>query len=200
MIQALARAMAKRPLWHIDAVGAGLIGLAAGVWYFAGVEPLQQAQAGLRAMEVELASQRDVAHTKAKLASTQDRELARLRAEIEASAIQLRREDALNAHVSKLTAVAEGFGLRVNEIKPSAATRLPRFTVVPIRLSGVGGYGAVVEFLRRLRADFGDTGLTGLTLERSPAVGDAEPDAEVDLKFVVNLAWYAAPVSGTGKK
>lgn len=187
----------RLPLWQIDVAGTALVCLFAAVWYLAGLRPLAQAQAARTAMESELAAQEAIAQDKVKLAATQEREIQRAQGEIAASALQVQRVDQINSHVSELEEAAATSGLRVDEIKPSQATALLRFTTVPIRMSGVGDYGAVTLFFRTLRIKFRDTGVTGFRLQLSPAAGGEQA---TELRFELDLVWYAEPKLPAAKK
>lgn len=186
------------PLWQIDAAGAAIVCAAAGIWYFAGIEPLGRVQAHWNTVDAELKMQREVSHQKAGLAADQDKQLKDLRHQIENSELQLKQVAAINSRVSDLTTAATESKLQVDEIKPSKPVSKPRFTVVPIRLTGVGNYPSILTFLKRLRTDFGDTGLSGLSLGMKPD-GAASGAGEV-LRFELDLLWYAAPTVQPAKK
>ena len=188
------RSVSVRPLWQIDALGVAVVCVLSGLWYFAGLRPLTEARAARRGLEAELAVQKDMAEKKSDILARQDQSLAKARQQNAASAIQLKQPEQVNQHVSELTGAAEASGLRIDEIKPSQAVPVARFTMVPIRLKGAGGYHAVTTFLRRLRGDFHDTGVTGFKLSK------IESSENGDLQFALDLVWYAAPSVAPAKK
>lgn len=190
----IAKTIAPLKLWQLDAAGAAVVCLGAALWYFAGFEPLCEARAARRNMEEELRGQRDAAEKQVALLSKREENLAKVRAENSISAVQLKPAERVNQQVSDLTSVAGKAGLRIDEIKPAGPVPAERFTMVPIKVSGAGEYSAVTDFLKRLRADFRDTGVTGFSL-KSPPDESAKP-----LVFEFNLVWYAAPVPAPAKK
>ncbi len=192
--------MTSLPLWQVDAAGAAIVCIAAGAWYFAGVEPLGRVRAEQETMQTELAAQRELSHAKAKQAAKQDQSLKKLREQIGSSNVHLQRVDAMNARVSALTTAAGEANLRVDEIKPSSPTMRPRFTVVPIRISGGGDYGAVMAFFGALRSRFEDTGVSGFSLDRVEASAESKGGDAEELRFVLDLVWYAAPTQAGSKK
>jgi Tfp pilus assembly protein PilO len=181
-------------LWQIDAMGSAMVVLLAGVWYFGGLRPLTEARAARQGLESELAVQRDVSEKNSDILARQEQSLQKARQQNAASAIQLKKVDSVNQHVAELTSAAEGAGLRIDEIKQSQAVPGSRFTMVPIRLKGAGGYQAVSTFLRKLRAGFHDTGVTGFHLAK------VEGAEKGDLKFSLDLVWYAEPPPAPAKK
>ena len=184
----------RMALWQVDLLGTGVVCAIAAVWYLGGVRPLSQARAERDSMETELTTQRSIAQDKAKLAAIQEKSLKKVQAEIASSSIQLLPADQVNSRVSALAGVAGKAGLRVDEIKPSAPVPLARFTTVPIRLSGAGEYKSISLFFDALRGEFRDTGLTAFKLQVSETAEGSE------LRFELNLVWYAAPMQATPKK
>lgn len=192
MIHSIAQRLSHRPLWQIDAMGAAIVCVMAGAWFLLGLQPQLDAKAARLVLEQELTAQNEIAGQRAALVATHERALKTIQQQIEASAIRLKPADYLNQHVSDMATAGTGTGLRIDEIKPAAPEALQRFTIVPIRLSGGGSYRSLTSFLGKLRSDFRDTGATGFQLKRE---GDAG-----DLRFEVNLVWYAAPAPAPTKK
>ena len=191
------QSIALRPLWQIDALGAAVVCLAAGLWYFAGLQPLSDARAAREELEQKVTMQQEVAQERTRLAETQERQLKKIKEDIATSSINLLAVEKINSHVSELTRAAGDSGLRVDEIKPSQPVALTRFTTVPIRLSGGGDYRSVTGFFRTLRRSHRDTGITGFKLQSQGAAG--VPDSP-ELRFEVDLVWYAGPRPKANKK
>lgn len=190
----MANSIARLPLWQVDAMAAAVICLGAGVWYFAGLSPLVEARATRQNLETELAGEKDALQKQSALIKRREQMLEEAKAQILASRVQLLPPDQINQQVAKLTEMASGIGLSIDEIKPLGPAPQERFTTVPIKVSGVGSYEAVTKFMERLRSDFHDTGVSGFALGGSPE----KPD-EI-LKFELNLVWYAAPLQGAVQK
>jgi Tfp pilus assembly protein PilO len=195
VITRVLKKVAGLQLWQIDAAGAVMVCAFAGIWYVAGLRPLNEARAAREAMETELSLEQSVAQDKAKLIVTQERILQKVGNDLASTALRIQDPDQINQHVSALERAAARAGLRVDEIKPSAAVSMSRFTTVPIRISGVGEFGAVTSFFKALRADYRDTGVTGFNLKIQD--GDQGPG---ELRFELDLVWYAAPRQPPAKK
>lgn len=188
------RPIDRMALWQIDAGGLALCAALAAAWYYAGLQPLQQARADRVSAEEELrAKTRDAETLQADRAGVQHR-LKELEDAIGASRVRLEPADRINERVAGLTALARDEGLRLDEIKPGAGTALARYMTVPIHISGSGLYAKCAGFLTELHGQFPDVGVTSLDLRGEPATPDRPPH------FVFDLVWYAAPEAARPRK
>lgn len=194
MKQLVTKMATRFAIWQIDAVGAGTIALAALLWYTFGLQPLSEARAERRMLEERLQEQRTIADKTRKSMLQSESDVKKLKADIASSEVKLQPVSAINQRVQSITMLASKHKLRVDEIKPREPEAQQRFTVVPIRVGGQGGFRSVTNFLQALRKEYMDTGVVGLQIRSKPQ-GESS-----DLQYQFDLVWYAAPSAGGDKK
>lgn len=174
-------------MWRYDAAGVALCAVLTGVFYVAGLEPLER----IRAAEAAGRDAAEAVGMKADAARAQLRaaemKLAQVRRAIAASPLRLAGSDHLNSRVAELSRLARENGLEIDEIRPGTPVGETWFTRVPIRIAGNGPYRACLLFLHRLHETFPDTGLSAIELR-----GDPSP-ADTPALFTFDLVWFAAP-------
>ncbi len=177
---------AVRPLWQIDLTALVVCAALTAAAYFFGIQPVFASQ-GLRAEQREQLNAGRAELTT--LANThQQLRLRRVNVQRERAENPLHLQPAThtNRRVTKLSELASACGLRVDRIQPGETRPGPRYGSKPIVLTGVGGFPKCVEFLRRLRETFPDTGVTHFDLNSDGVTGKALPT------FAINLEWYTA--------
>lgn len=120
--------------------------------------------------------------------------LSSVRAQADRAPFQLRRVDEINARLAALTEAGESVGpgaVRLSQITPGQTTRIGRFEVVSIRLSGQCSYPSFAGLLASLNAAFKDTEITALQIARDASTPGAA-------RFTIDLAWFALPASQAG--
>lgn len=159
------------------------------------VAPVQGRREALAAQERELGELNQKAKELDEMRAAQSQRLTEIERALSGLRVRLQDAGALNQRLAELTNLADQIGadprrgLKVEQITPGTPTVGPRFTTVPIRLSGVSTYAAASAFLERLQERFPDTGVTGLTLK---VRGEDTAEAE----FGMDLVWYAAGGGG----
>jgi Tfp pilus assembly protein PilO len=182
----LASRIGKLAEWQLDALGAALCTAVAAAWYFAGYAPLAEAKAQRVAVAEEARAKTEELEHLWKMGRGHRESLTRTRLARESMAVRLDSPEQLLQRVSSLSKAAAETGLVLDEIKPGTLTLHERFSTVPIRMSGIGGYTAAAEFLHGLRGAFPDLGVVGMDLRGEPEQVDKPP------RFVFSLVWYAA--------
>jgi|ERR1044071_3038861 Tfp pilus assembly protein PilO len=179
--------------WQIDAAGVALCLGLAGVWYLAGVQPLSAARASREVLQGELNERELRAGELDDECLHKKGQAENLRQQIESGKVVLAPVDKLNGHIAELNGLAAGHNLRIDIVKPSQPVVLPRYTTVPIRISGSGSFADAARFLHALHEGHRDTGLVGMELHAEPEAPDKEP------YFAFNLVWYAEPPAPPAK-
>ena len=100
----------------------------------------------------------------------------------------------INQRIARLTSLAAGTGLNVNEVLPGATVRGERFDSVPVRMNGTGSYPMCVAFLCKLTRTFPDTSVGSFELAGNPQ----KPGSPAE--FHVDLIWHAAAEDAGGKR
>lgn len=172
--------------WQLDALGVAACAAVAAVWYFAGFVPLAESRAESRAAAEQASAKTEELDHLQKMGRGHQDSLKRTKAARESMAVKLESPEQLLNRVSLLSKAAAEAGLVLDEIKPGTVTLHERFSTVPIRMSGTGGYAAAAGFLHGLRSEFPDLGVVGMDLRGEPEQMDKPP------KLVFNLVWFAA--------
>jgi Tfp pilus assembly protein PilO len=184
----------ERSLWLVNVLGLAACAGVALAWYFAGIQPLLRAKEARVAL-ARTAQEQQERHSALKNSKKQHEErLAALRLQVKEATIWLEPVDHLNTRVKNLADLATAHRLRVDDIKPGAASAQSHYMGVPIRLAGQGGYQAAARFLHALRMHKQDVGITGFELKGEPEAPDKPAS------FTVQLLWYAAPGGEISKK
>lgn len=177
---------AKPWCWRVDAggalfcVGISLLG------YFAAVRPLMQQSTDLTAQQHEVATQRQRVSQLAASDFAHRKRLELVRGALSEHEVKLRSTDHVNRQIAELTELTGECGLEVEDIQVGEVLRGGRYDIVPITLSGSGGYDKSAVFLHKLSGSFPDTGVESFEVSGSPA----EPKATGKFRF--GLFWYAS--------
>jgi Tfp pilus assembly protein PilO len=172
--------------WKIyAAAAAACAGWSVGAWFFF-VSPALAASQQQAALRQELASHRQEAASLAARVALARKDLASARQALEASPVKLEAPDAINHRVERVTALASGCGLSIDEVRPGAPSESPHFAVVPIHVAGSGAYPACAMFLHHLHQAFPDMAVRSLEAH-NPAAGAPAPSLAVTLELI----WYA---------
>ena len=173
--------------WREDTAGAAVclaMGLGVFLW---GVCPVTRRHDEIDIQRAQLtAQQARAARSRHELASMKDcLEGARLL--LTKQSVRLRGAAGLNRRVSELSDLAAASGLTVDEVFPGRAEQARYHAMIPIRLTGTGGYRACAVFLHNLRERFPDTHLRSLDLTGNPAKGTGR------VGFRLDLLWHTLP-------
>jgi Tfp pilus assembly protein PilO len=102
------------------------------------------------------------------------------------SQIKLWSTDQMNGRLAELTGLLDRCALEVDTLKAGTPVQGPFCELVPIRISGRGGYRECRAFLHDLHGTMRDIHAIGFDLKANPA----KPEAGG--QFRVDLFWYAA--------
>ena len=120
--------------------------------------------------------------------------LAEIQAGMVKEKIRLESARNINQRIARLTSLAAGTGLSVNEVLPGATRRGERFDSVPVRMNGTGSYPMCVAFLCKLTSAFPDTSVGSFELAGNPQ----KPGSPAE--FHVDLIWHAAAENAANKR
>lgn len=181
-----------RRAWKVDAIGVAAVLGITGIGYLAGVGPMVRD----RVAEVEEAASIQLAQ--GELESV-DRDLARAQAlvnglknKVERRGVRLQPVSAQHERNRELAQLARELGVEITQItpgEPRSQGAVPGLVIVPMKISGVGGYPQSTRFLARLHAVFPDMAIASLSLEHVPG-----KDAGAS-SFSVDLRWHAEQVA-----
>ncbi len=179
--------------WTIDLGGVAAAALMAGALFVGAVRPVldrgsvrAERQAALRQAETRAA---DAANALKQARAT----LARLERERDQRTVKLSPVTDVNLRVRELASLASRFAQRVTSIEPAAPEPNPRgYSVVRIRMAGVGYFDAISEMFSALHAELPDTAVWSFAL-----TGRAE-NQDVPPEFEVILAWHAVSAAHAG--
>ena len=182
----------------VDAVFAvGWVAVLFAGWAFI-IAPAQSSEARKAADLSQLSELRTKSLELAQAAQAQRDRLAKLESELKRNPLQLAGVGALNQRIADLTALADqvsaatSVGLKIEQITPGAPVAGPRYTAVPIRLSGIATYVGAQVMLERLHERFPDTGVTAFSLASTQ-------EGAATASFTLELMWYAAPAGATAR-
>lgn len=176
-----------------DMIGAGLIVAVASGLYIAGVRPLQQAYADTVSLKTDLwlsknkLAEREVSEERT--TSTADSLTERL----ERLDVRLLGLEQMNARLSRLTAIAEDAGMKLEGVRPGADAESDRYRAIEITLIGRVDYVQAGNFLQLLREELADIGLSSIRYER--IMEGETPSGRLHLTMI----WYASPAGPAGR-
>ncbi len=176
--------------WKVDAMGLAAVMGITGAGYLAGVGPIVRDRlarvedaASMQLVQGELEGvDRDLLRAQAALNG--------LKARVERRGIRLQPVSAQHERNRELAQMAHEVGVEITQItpgEPEAQGIIPGLVVVPVKLSGAGGYAQATEFVARLHAGFPDMAVASLRLDRAGARGASQAS------FSVELRWHAEP-------
>ncbi len=179
---------------HIDIAGAAIIIATALPLLMPGVNPLLRSGSLLEQQQAQLAiALRNEKELNDFLVDQRGR-LAEIQAGLAKENIRLESARNINQRIARLTSLAAGTGLNVNEVLPGATMRGERFDSVPVRMNGTGSYPTCVAFLCKLTSTFPDTSVNSFELAGDPQ----KPGSPAE--FHVDLIWHAAAEDSGGKR
>ena len=171
----------------IHACGVGGLALVTLLAILMGVRPLFSRHSEMKLARTELAAEqtrsRELQHMETSLTSS----LNRMRAELDANPLKLRKASLRNERLALLTELAADFGLSVDGIQTSEIETDNHYDKVPIVLTGMGRAPDCGRFLHALNEEFPDMGVASFDLKGHPGPKPA------DVGFTFDMIWYAAP-------
>ena len=177
----------SKRLWIID-ITALLSGVALTVVAYSFVlSPLLAQRAASKETGYKLESQREEADKmNASLLALKKNTIA-VRERLAASDVHLESADSINQQIANLTELLTACQLTLDDIQTGRIIMGRRCDLVPIRVSGQGGYDHFMVFLHKLRRDLPDICVAGLDMQGTPQrPGESG-------SFVFDLFWFAAP-------
>jgi hypothetical protein len=183
-------ALQNSKFWQIDLAGISACLIMLGLLILCGLWPLAKKHAAYNKQNITLAKEQDEVSAAQAEVFNMERKLDICRRSLAGSVVSLSRVGALNAQMSRLSALAEEVQLKVNETTSGKPVPTEHYVIVPIKLSGSGSYDKCTRFLHKLRQSFPDTGLDSMELTGNP---------DGTGLFMIQLRWYASSNSGEGE-
>lgn len=182
--------MSYRFDWRVEGPFIAAWGLLGAVTYFGGVAPEVRAQrAAIADRELIAVQERELDTIRAKVVETRSG-LERAEVDRDQAPVRLRRASEVNERLSRISGIAEAAGVKIDQIEPEKPSPFGRYAVVPIRISGIAGYGGLAGLIHRLHEEFPDTAARAFKLTALQEPGSANG------RFSIDLAWYTAPEAG----
>ncbi|MBP8304846.1 MAG: hypothetical protein KBE04_12055 [Phycisphaerae bacterium] len=173
-------------VWHVDGTGVVVCAIVTALAYGLVVAPLVKRQAVVTDGYRQLADrQKEAAQLSNALLALRSRSNA-LEDQSAQTRARLGLTDQMNGRVAELTGLLDRCALEVDTLKAGALVPGAFCDVVPIRISGQGGYRACRVFLHSLHETMPDLHAVGFDLKADPA----KPEAGG--QFQMDLFWYAA--------
>lgn len=156
------------------------------VGYLLGVEPgLDDRTIQQRRLSSLQAREQEVRIAEADLFAATFRKQT-LVSQVNALPFELEDPAAVNDRLVRVARLADDARVVVQQVSPGKPEYGERFTAVPIRLVGESTYATLVQFLRGLRAEMPDVGVSELKLTGVPT------DSVGKASFSISCVWYAA--------
>jgi Tfp pilus assembly protein PilO len=175
-----------QPGWHVDVAGIVVCAIVTVLAYGIVVAPLLKRQAVVAAEYQQLADhQKEASRLSNTLLALRSRSKA-IENESAQTQVRLCSTDQMNGRLAELTGLLDRCALEVDILKAGTPVSGPFYDLVPIRVSGQGGYRECRAFLRDLHRTLPDIHAVGFDLKANPA----EPEAGG--QFRLDLFWYAA--------
>jgi len=180
-----ARACRMKP-WQIDLPVVLAICLVTVGAYLLLLRPMARRRADFIEQKDLLSSKRRQA-SQLKAASLAQREhLVSTGQSLESKRIDLQSTDSLNRQVARIADLLSECNLRTDDIQPGRVSERGTYNIVPIALTGKGGYTSCASFFHRITQALPDTGVSSFELSGDPGrPGDGG-------NFRLELRWYTA--------
>ena len=159
----------KRTLWQIDAAGTIVCVAASLGAYFGVLGPLMAQRSFLASQRQELAIQSEKASELEASMSTLKNRLAVAQKELAQSEIKLEEASRINQHVADITTFLSDCELKVDQVQIGKILVGLRCDLVPISISGKGGYKQCAAFLHQVCRTFPDISVAEFELQGNPA-------------------------------
>ena len=159
----------KRTLWQIDAAGTIVCVAASLGAYFGVLGPLMAQRSFLASQRQELAIQSEKASELEASMSTLKNRLAVAQKELAQSEIKLEEASRINQHVANITTFLSDCELKVDQVQIGKILVGLRCDLVPISISGKGGYKQCAAFLHQVCRTFPDISVAEFELQGNPA-------------------------------
>ena len=157
-----------------------------GAGYGVGFRPLFEARSERRHLHQRLDASRQLAARHRVDEKRIDTALADVRARI-SGAIRLSDRAQANHTISLITELAQNTGLIVESSTASETIDNELHAIVPILLSGKGGFLATTRFIHALVEQYPDVNVRSFQIATNPAAAGETPE------FHLELAWYVLP-------
>ncbi len=174
-------------LWGIDAAGVALCLAASAIAYASVIGPLLRQNASAAALRQQV---REQEKTLAELqASVRDTEtcLVTERERLSDGRILLESPSRTNERIAGLAALFGDHGLEIDDVLVGNVLPTAQCAVVPMTISGRGGYREILTLFRELTRTFADTSVATFNY------GGSSAGTSPSQRFTLELLWYAAP-------
>jgi len=169
----------------IDASAVGGCLVATLLVYLLGFMPLLSQREEIDVQRQQLDEQRDKAERLQATSRILRAKLATTHAQLSTSHIQLQSIRQLNQRLSELAEFSQKTGLDMQDVRPGALVRMPRYATMPIHVAGNGTYPACTAFFRDLHQRFGDMAIASFDLRNGNA-----PNAPATFSF--EIVWFVS--------
>ena len=170
----------------VHVVGVVICILISVIGFAVGVFPVVQARAQLKDDRHELSLRREMLADYEEKIDRVNQRIDELQKEVTATAVVLQDLTVLNQQLARLASLASQCGLIVHGVVPGEVMITTRCRLVPIRLTGQGGYQAAATLLRRFHELFLDIHVDGFELISDPQSTSLTKNIQFD------LMWFAA--------
>jgi Tfp pilus assembly protein PilO len=187
-------AVKKSILLQIDAAGVIACVLMSLLAYFTIIGPLVNKGSNLGRQRRELAVQSDKASNLKTSMAHLGNQLTGLIDEAAMTRIRLHSAEQINMRIAELTEVLSNCLLEVDDVRIGQVIAGPRCDIVPIGITGSGGYKQSAKFLHELGRTLPDIGIAKLELWGNPA------NPEEPRRFHFELLWYTVPKAVASQK
>ncbi|MFN0011774.1 MAG: GspMb/PilO family protein [Phycisphaerales bacterium] len=179
----------------VHAAGAALCAALTLAGGFAAFGPLWAHRAQAREQAAAGLSARDRADSaRAQLDSLRKR-AAELTLQLASNRVMLRPVSALNEHLGALATLAAQRSITLDQIAPGKVQTGPKFSTVPLHVTGSGTYPAVASLLEQLHTTEPTTAVVAFTIHASQSPETTGPRGQrtADASFTLDLLWHALP-------
>jgi Tfp pilus assembly protein PilO len=179
----------KRTLLQID-IAAVLICVAVSlVAYFTELKPLFERRFFLVSQRLNLAAQREESSRLGVSMRTLDNQLTVVREKLAQDEIKLESSERINQRIAELTALFNDSALEVDDIQTGRISIGSKCDLVPISISGRGGYKQYAAFLDKLHRTFADISVARFELQGNPEKPESAGGGGM---FGIQLFWHTA--------
>ena len=175
--------------WQIDVVGAAVCAALGVVAWVGAVAPVRAYVGEVAAARSALAQRQERAATLTAGARTLRDQVAVTRQALAQRPLQLQPAEQVNRRLAELSALAAKNAIEIADVRPGRVVPDTRYHIVPIELSGAGGFRACALFLGELRRTFPDVAVTSFDIIGTPGLR-----ATASLRL--RLSWFTRPTGG----
>jgi Tfp pilus assembly protein PilO len=170
----------------IDTSAAAACLAATGLVYLVGFMPLLAQHDSLATQRNELSQQMEKADRLHATSRNLRARLATAQSQLTKNKLQLQSIRQLNQRLAELAEFSQKSGLDVQDVRPGSLIRAPRYSQLPIHVSGSGSYPSCTAFFHNLHDRFGDMAIANFDLRNGNATN-------APATFSFDIVWFVDP-------